>query len=330
MTKKLPPAALAPVRAILDRDGYGPLVYSDELLRRDRVNRFIPLPGRAGATVDDAVQAALVCARGRRGTGHLCPVVGWYLLARSPEPEALSKLREALDTAVVRVAGRAARGALQLPAVSSDMGDDIGERTAKTARGVRDALTRLVEAAVQGEDRREFQAVVDELFVEQGTPRRSPAAAFREVAKVIYAAAGAPLSDDDVAAIMEAASRSDDQAGLLYGLLAADESLREHTRGPAVAVTDFAYLRTLLADADPERLRETTLRIFSPQTKGMGHADLQDQGVIPHGGEACKPACDHTAWMLCFLLDPANRRMWELVQGDPHQLMEQAVLSHMK
>ncbi|MGW6949139.1 hypothetical protein [Streptomyces xanthophaeus] len=330
MTKKLPPAALAPVRAILDRAGYGPSVYTDELLRRDRVSRFIPLPGRMGATVEDAAQAAFVCARARGGTGHMCPVVGWYLLALSPEPEAHTKLREALDAAVVRVAGRAAQGALQLPAVSSDMGDHIGERQARAAREVRGAMTRLIQSAVQGGDVGEVQAVVDELFVERGTPRRSPAAAFREAAKVIHTAAGAPLTDEDVAAIIKAVARADDQAELLYARLTGGEGFWEHARGSVVAVTDFAHVRELLADADSERLRETTLRIFSPQTRGMGHADLETQGVVPHWGEACKPACDYAAWMLCFLLEPSSRRMWELLEGDPHQLVQQAVLSHME
>ncbi|MEV5150848.1 hypothetical protein AB0K81_02695 [Streptomyces werraensis] len=330
MATKKPPAALMPVRAILDKAGYGPLKYSDEWLRLDRLGRFIPLPGRSGVTVEEAAQAAFVCARAREGTGHMCPVVGWYLLALSPEKEAHERLRAALDAAVGRVADQAANGRLQLPAISGEMGDEIAEGAIRKADGFRNALTRIVELGTRGDDRQEAQAVIDEMFVDRGTPQHSAAAAFRKAAHVVYKAIGGPLSDADMAAMMAAMSRFDDQSGNLYGLLMRDEGLWELTRGSARSLTDLDYVRGLLQEVSVDELRKTLLDMLSPRLRGMGHADLQKQGVTPHQGQACKPACDHAAWMVCFLLEPANRRMWELLNGDPDQIVAQAVRSLME
>ncbi|MGW0827803.1 hypothetical protein [Streptomyces sp. NPDC002845] len=92
-----PSIAFRPVRQALNAAGYGLDVYSDQTFLRDIRARFIPhLPVQATAEeIDNAVTAASLCAMARSG-GHLCPVLGWRLLAMNSDRLATQKLRIAI------------------------------------------------------------------------------------------------------------------------------------------------------------------------------------------------------------------------------------------
>ncbi|MGP2441653.1 hypothetical protein [Streptomyces sp. JW3] len=312
MGAKTYPHELRPVRELLNRHGFGPLHYGDDRLRRDRNDLLIPLPGQNGVSVEDAFLAAWVSAKVRsEGRGHLCPAIAWNLLALNPEPKATARLRKELATGVDEVTQRG----LSLSKARMKTWEDSAEYSREKRRVFRAELTKLVRRLEPGPARERMLKDVAELFPEPAPVRRSPASAYRTVGRVLDAAWGRPLSSNDVAALTEATAGFDDAAGALRDFILEQEGVTDEVAAAAVAkLTDSQAVRRLVQETPDDQLRETALRVCSLQGTGVTSWE--------HNGQACKRACENVAWLLCCVLDPALRKLWEVYNAGPTALVQ--------
>lgn len=312
MGAKTYPHELRPVRELLNRHGFGPLHYGDDRLRRDRNDLLIPLPGQNGVSVEDAFLAAWVSAKVRSaGRGHLCPAIVWHLLALNPEPKATTRLRKGLATGVDEVARRG----LSQSKVRVKAWEDSAELSREKRRVFRVELMKIARRVESGPARERMLEEIAEVFPEPAAVRRSPASAFRTAGRVLDAAWGRPLSSNDVTALAEARTGFDDGAGALRDFILEQEGVTgEVAAAVAAGLTDPQAVRRLVQEAPDDRLRATVLRVSS----------LQGTGVTPweHNGQACKRACEDVAWLLCLVLDPVMRRLWEVHNAGPAALVQ--------
>ncbi|MEV7123734.1 hypothetical protein [Kitasatospora griseola] len=308
MANNLPPKVLQPVITHLQRaaanaapDRAAALrAYNLQRLTRDRRARLIPLPGRNGVTLADALLAAGVIAIALRGgERRLCRAVGWYLLALNPEPEASHRLRTELEEALDRLTKHLTIAPKPM-VVPLAFEEHLNTSAARRSAEVRAAV---LEQAVPlgGPERTQADRDIDQYF--PGTvDRRSNAIALRDLRTTLDRAFGSPLTDDDLDALASPSKRLSDGAGRLYDAILTFEGYDTDT-GREILATDPAHVRALLAAADDGRLRHTVWQFCRP---------AQPFGGCEHWSQSCAQACDHAAWILCLHLDPAQFRRWEL------------------
>ncbi|MBT2415140.1 hypothetical protein J7I94_32160 [Streptomyces sp. ISL-12] len=325
MGVKQPPKVLLDllpaVDAALERKGLTAGRYTAERLRVDYyAEKLVPLPGRCGASAEDAVLSMFVAATARAETGRLCPAIRWYLLAFNPEPGATEKLRTRLRGAL----GRVEKRGLAVPKLPTQAEPNFSEeRDALIRRASADArqiMMPLADQMDEEEQRQETLAAIRTLFpVELDPRRRSAAAAVRELHHAFSRSLGGPISDESRADLALHMTRLRDRTSVLRDLIAeregiTDAALADSYRG----WTDPAMVHSLLDAAPDERLRQTAIKVLSRRRLGS----LTCQG---HLGQGCRPACDGVAWVLCCLLDPPVQRLWELRQADVAWLVQRVM-----
>ncbi|MER6345765.1 hypothetical protein ACWC10_14900 [Streptomyces sp. NPDC001595] len=328
MGAKKPPTVLLDllptVHATLERKGLTGANYNAERLRRDRSEGLVPLPGRCGTTAEDAVLSMFVLAMARAETGHLCPAIRWYLLALNSELDATEKLRKQLRDALERVEKRGFTVPKLPTQAEPNFSEERDARMHRASADARQLMLSLTDLLAEGERRQRVLERIEAVFpeTEQDPGRRSAAAAVRGLHQVFSQALGGPLSAEDWTRMMLQAARFDDQADVLRCLIAEREGITASVAHSARGMTDPVVVRGLLNDSPDELLRHTALVVLSRRRLGS----VTCQG---HLGRGCRPACDDVAWLLCLLLDPPVRRMWELHQGDVAWLVEEA-LNHVE
>jgi hypothetical protein len=298
---------LPAVHAALERHGAGASGYSEERLRRDRLDHLIPLPGRGGVTDEEAEQAMFVAAMARSKTGHLCPGVRWYLLALSPEPKAADVLRGQLEQALDRVEKRGFRVPKLPTQGEKNASEHLDEYALQAVGAMRQFMLSLVSRL--GERDENVKAILSELellfpSVEPDPQRRSSAAALRDVGKILSGAFGRPMSQEETSRIFETQAKAGSMLLPLVDVVIAQQG----NPGSAAHITDAAYVRELLRNARVDDLRAVTLRFYSRSINGLSdrHAYADQQ---------CKPASDADAWTLCTLLEPTHSFFWQLAEG---------------
>ncbi|MEW1630482.1 hypothetical protein AB0387_24310 [Streptomyces sp. NPDC089173] len=324
MGAKPPPKALLDllptVQAVLERKGLTAAHYTAERLRLDRIEGLVPLPGRCETSTEDSVLSMFVSAVARAKTGSLCPAIRWYLLVLNPEPGATEKLRTQLRGALERVEKRGF-AVPQLP--TQTVPNFSEERDALICRASADArrvMLSLADRMDEGEQRQESLEAITAMFpVELDPGRRSAAAAVRGLHHAFSRSLGGPTSDEGQAHMALHTTRLRDRASVLRDVIAeregiTDAALAASNRG----LTDPVMVHGLLDNAADEWLRHTALKVLS--RRRLGSMTCQD-----HLGQGCRPACDGVAWMLCCLLDPPVRRLWELQEADVAWLVQRAM-----
>lgn len=316
-----------PPKALLDllptaQAALGPKAhYTAERLRLDYyTERLVPLPDRYGTTAEDAVLSMFVSATARADTGHLCPAIRWNLLALNPEPNATEKLREQLRDALGRVEKRGFTVSKLPTQTEPNFSEERDARIHRVSADARRLMLSLADRLAEGERRQSvverIEATFPETVLDPG--RRSAAAAVRGMNQVFSQALGGPLSTEARAQLRLHAARLADQAEVLRCLIAEREGITAAVADATRGMTDPVVVRGLLDAAPDGLLRHTALTVLSRRRLGS----VTCQG---HLGRGCRPACDDVAWLLCFLLDPPVRRMWELSQADVGWLVKQAL-----
>jgi hypothetical protein len=268
-TKKPPQALLRllpAVHAALERHGAGASGYSEERLRRDRLDHLIPLPGRGGVTDEEAEQAMFVAAMARSKTGHLCPGVRWYLLALSPEPKAADVLRGQLEQALDRVEKRGFRVPKLPTQGEKNASEHLDEYALQAVGAMRQFMLSLVSRL--GERDENVKAILSELellfpSVEPDPQRRSSAAALRDVGKILSGAFGRPMSQEETSRIFETQAKAGSMLLPLVDVVIAQQG----NPGSAAHITDAAYVRELLRNARVDDLRAVTLTQISSASR---------------------------------------------------------------
>ncbi|MFF0746688.1 hypothetical protein ACFYVL_40500 [Streptomyces sp. NPDC004111] len=309
-TKKPPQALLRllpAVHAALERHGAGASGYSEERLRRDRLDHLIPLPGRDGVTDEEAEQAMFFAAMARSKTGHLCPGVRWYLLALSPEPKATDVLRGQLEQALDRVEKRGFKVPKLPTQGEKNTSEHLDEYALKAVGAMRQFMLSL--ASRLGEDDEGSKAILSELELlfpsaELDPRRRSSAAALRDAGKILSNAFGRPMSREETSRIFETQAKAGSMLLPLVDVVMAQQA----DPGSVARITDPAYVHGLLHSARVDDLRAVTLRFYSRRVNGL--SDRHE-----YADQQCKPASGTDAWTLCALLEPTHSFFWELAEG---------------
>ncbi|NBE49907.1 hypothetical protein [Streptomyces boluensis] len=312
-TKKPPEALLELLPAVhtaLERHGVGAGGYTEERLRRDRMDQLIPLPGRGGVTDEEAEQAMFLAALARSKTGHLCPGVRWYLLALSPEPQAAEELRGQLEQALDRMEKRGFKMPKLATKGEKNASEHLDGDWLQAMESMRQFVVSLASHLEEADE--SVETLLSELLpsAELDPRRRSSAASLRDVGKILSSAFGRPMSQEEMGRIFET------QAKACSMMLPLVDAVIPQQAMPASAarMTDPAYVRGLLRSARVSDLRAATLKFYSPGING-----LSDR--YEYADQQCKPASDADAWTLCALLEPSHWSIWQLAEGDSEGAM---------
>lgn len=307
-----PAASFEPVRQALNDAGYGTDVYSDRRMLRDIESRFIPsLTGDATDTeIDNAVTAALVCAKARSESndgrrGHLCRVLGWRLLSMNDDPAAAKELRKQLREAVERLESH--EYGPKLPALTPATGKAIASLSTINPEPVMALFAEIARDSgiAQQDIDSTFQQI--EQTAAQTASTRSPSTGLRDALRIIAATMGTPMEDLDQKNLAEALSS-------LHPLLSWNQGPDGRTvpfRPSTIMwnLTDTHRALALLDTGEDLLLRRAMSRMGAVRhTENFPHEE--------HEQQSCRTAADWDALLVCQLIDPAAFAWWRASYGD--------------
>ncbi|WP_371589126.1 hypothetical protein [Streptomyces virginiae] len=318
-----PPTTLGPVRQALNDAGCGPNVYNDRRLLRDYEARFIPrLPVDATAEeIDNAVTAAKVCAIARSG-GHLCPVLGWRLLAMNPDPLATREIRVAVREGVENLKRR--EYGPPIPKINHQAGKSIEALLSLAHEPVMAMVAHVARS--HGISQAEIDTFIKDVqeSAEAKPAPRSPNTGLREAFRIMSASMGTPLVELDQKALEDALLASVTSARRLREILEVQgyKPGNKPSGGltslvdmiDAANLTDTERALHLLDAGGDDSVREVVLWV----------GRVRRTGDFPHEAhqlQKCRAAADWDALLVCQILDPVTFIWWKASYGETGPLL---------
>ncbi|WP_327118771.1 hypothetical protein OG206_22240 [Streptomyces sp. NBC_01341] len=318
-----PPTAFGPVRQALNAAGYGLDVYSDRTLLRDYRARFIPrLPVNATAEeFDNAVTAAKICAMARSG-GHLCPVLGWRMLAMNPDPLATREIRTAIRKGVENL--KRYEDGPPIPKINAQSGKAIEALLPVSPKPVLEMVAHLARS--RGLSQAQIDTFVKDVQESTGErpDKRSPSTGLRNAFRIMCAEIGEPLTELSQKALDDAFLSSNPPARRLRELI--EEQGHKSGARPSggmvslidmvstANLTDTDRALRLLDESGNDAVRGAVLHVG--QARRTGDFPQED-----HHMQRCRAAADWDALMTCQILDPATYLWWRASHGEAGPLL---------